>query len=61
MAYLQPFLHNLTGVFSAPVQAWADPYGQIRDSGAQGVHCGDDRVIRSAVLTVNGAEHSAGR
>ncbi|MFP5315296.1 MAG: glycogen debranching N-terminal domain-containing protein [Actinomycetes bacterium] len=56
MAYLQPFLHNLTGVFSAPVQAWADPYGQIRDSGAQGVHCGDDRVIRSAVLTVNGAE-----
>jgi hypothetical protein len=56
VAYLQPFLHNLTGVFSAPVQAWADPHGQIRDSGAQGIHCGDDRVIRSAVLTVNGAE-----
>ena len=56
MAHLQPFLHNLTGVFSAPVQAWADPYGQIRDSGAQGIHCGDDRVIRSAVLTVEGAE-----
>lgn len=55
-AYLQPFLHDLTGVFSAPVQAWADPHGQIRDSGAQGVHCGDDRVVRSAVLTVNGAE-----
>ncbi|NJC23553.1 glycogen debranching enzyme [Arthrobacter pigmenti] len=56
MAYLQPFLHNLTGVFSAPVQAWADPYGQIRSNGAQGIHCGDDRVIRSAVLTVNGEE-----
>ncbi|GAB3550230.1 glycogen debranching N-terminal domain-containing protein [Arthrobacter tumbae] len=56
MAYLQPFLHNLTGVFSAPVQAWADPHGQIRDSGAQGIHCGDDRVVRSAVLTVDGAE-----
>lgn len=56
MAYLQPFLHNLTGVFSAPLQAWADPHGQIRDSGAQGIHCGDDRIIRSAVLTVDGSE-----
>lgn len=56
MSYLQPFLHNLTGVFSAPVQAWADPSGQVRDDGAQGIHCGDDRVIRSAVLAVDGLE-----
>jgi hypothetical protein len=56
VAYRQPFLHNLTGVFSAPVQAWADQGGQIRASGAQGIHCGDDRVIRSAILTVDGAE-----
>ncbi|WP_035776250.1 glycogen debranching N-terminal domain-containing protein [Arthrobacter sp. H5] len=56
MAHLQPFLHNLTGVFSAPVQAWADPQGQIRGVGAQGIHCGDDRVISDAVLTVNGVE-----
>ncbi|MET1035569.1 MAG: glycogen debranching N-terminal domain-containing protein [Arthrobacter sp.] len=56
MAYLQPYLHDLTGVFSAPVQAWADPHGQIRGEGAQGIHCGDDRVVRSAVLTVDGEE-----
>ncbi|WP_323959448.1 amylo-alpha-1,6-glucosidase [Arthrobacter sp. JZ12] len=56
MSYLQPYLHDLTGVFSAPIQAWADPTGQIRNDGAQGISCGDDRVIRSAVLTVNGRE-----
>lgn len=56
MAHLQPFLHDLTGVFSAPVQAWSDLHGQIRATGAQGIHCGDDRVISNAVLTVDGAE-----
>lgn len=56
MAHLQPFLHDLTGVFSAPVQAWSDLHGQIRGTGAQGIHCGDDRVISNAVLTVDGAE-----
>ncbi|WP_394248276.1 glycogen debranching N-terminal domain-containing protein [Arthrobacter pityocampae] len=56
MAHLQPFLHDLTGVFSAPIQAWSDPHGQIRGTGAQGIHCGDDRVISSAVLTVDGSE-----
>ncbi|MBG6224557.1 hypothetical protein IWX63_001116 [Arthrobacter sp. CAN_A2] len=56
MAHLQPFLHDLTGVFSAPIQAWSDPHGQIRATGAQGIHCGDDRVISRAVLTVDGTE-----
>ena len=56
MAYRQPYLHNLTGVFSAPVQAWADDHGQIRGHGAQGIHCGDDRVLKEAILTVNGEE-----
>ncbi|MHA7154209.1 glycogen debranching N-terminal domain-containing protein [Arthrobacter sp. TMN-50] len=56
MAHRQPYLHNLTGVFSAPVQAWADDHGQIRGHGAQGIHCGDDRVIRESILTVNGEE-----
>ena len=56
MAYRQPYLHNLTGVFSAPVQAWADDHGPIRGHGAQGIHCGDDRVLREAILTVNGEE-----
>jgi glycogen debranching enzyme len=56
MAHLQPFLHDLTGVFSAPVQAWSDPHGQIRRDGAQGIFCGDDRVISSTLLTVGGTE-----
>ncbi|MHA7264760.1 glycogen debranching N-terminal domain-containing protein [Arthrobacter sp. TMN-37] len=56
MPHLQPFLHDLTGVFSAPVQAWAESSGQVRGTGAQGFHCGDDRVIGSAVLTLDGTE-----
>jgi glycogen debranching enzyme len=52
----QPYLHNLSGVFSAPIQAWSDAHGQIRRTGAQGIYCGDDRVLNSAVLTVDGRE-----
>jgi glycogen debranching enzyme len=52
----QPYLHNLSGVFSAPIQAWSDAHGQIRRAGAQGIYCGDDRVLNSAVLTVDGRE-----
>lgn len=56
MASKQPFLHNLSGVFCAPVQAWADTDGQIRGAGAEGVYCGDDRVLSRSVLTVDGLE-----
>lgn len=56
MASEQPYLHNLSGVFSAPIQAWSDAHGQIRRAGAQGIYCGDDRVLNSAVLTVDGRE-----
>ncbi|MBT2534945.1 glycogen debranching N-terminal domain-containing protein [Arthrobacter sp. ISL-69] len=56
MASEQPYLHNLSGVFSAPIQAWSDAHGQIRHAGAQGIYCGDDRVINTAVLTVDGRE-----
>lgn len=56
MATEQPYLHNLSGVFSAPIQAWADAHGQIRGAGAQGIYCGDDRVLSGAVLTVDGRE-----
>jgi glycogen debranching enzyme len=52
----QPYLHNLSGVFSAPIQAWSDAHGQIRHVGAQGIYCGDDRVLHTAVLTVDGRE-----
>jgi glycogen debranching enzyme len=54
VAVEQPFMHNLSGVFSAPIQAWSDAYGQLRSSGAQGIYCGDDRVLSSAILTVDG-------
>ncbi|GAP56324.1 hypothetical protein AHiyo6_28890 [Arthrobacter sp. Hiyo6] len=56
MASEQPYLHNLSGVFSAPIQAWSDAHGQIRHVGAQGIYCGDDRVLHTAVLTVDGRE-----
>jgi glycogen debranching enzyme len=56
MASEQPYLHNLSGVFSAPIQAWSDAHGQIRRAGAQGIYCGDDRVLNSAVLSVDGRE-----
>lgn len=56
MAAEQPYMHNLSGVFSAPIQAWSDAHGQVRSSGAQGFYCGDDRVLSHAVLTVNGRE-----
>lgn len=56
MGLEQPFMHNLSGVFSAPIQAWSDARGQLRSSGAQGVYCGDDRVLSGAVLTVDGRE-----
>ncbi len=56
MASEQPYLHNLSGVFSAPIQAWSDAHGQIRHAGAQGIYCGDDRVLNTAILTVDGRE-----
>ncbi len=59
----QPFLHNQSIVLQAPVQCWSRPDGQIvsppaseRRSNAQGVFCGDDRVVSSLVLDVPGRE-----
>lgn len=54
----QPFLHDLSGVFAAPIQAWAEADGQIRGAGAQGIYCSDERVMASAVVTVDGVEPS---
>lgn len=40
----QPFLHDLAGVFRAPVQAWSQPCGTITGRGAEGVYLGDTRI-----------------
>lgn len=50
----QPYLHDLAGVFLAPIQCWSAQDGQI-GGGAQGVYCADDRVIARAELSV--ADH----
>jgi glycogen debranching enzyme len=49
-------MHDLSGVFAAPVQAWSEADGQIRGAEAQGIYCSDERVVSAAVLTVDGAE-----
>lgn len=52
----QPFMHDLSGVFSAPVQAWSEPDGQIRGAEAQGIYCSDERIVSAVVATVDGVE-----
>ncbi|MGO3479386.1 MAG: glycogen debranching N-terminal domain-containing protein [Brachybacterium tyrofermentans] len=41
----QPFVHDLAGVFRAPVQAWSRPDGAMRGAGAEGIYLGDTRVV----------------
>lgn len=47
----QPYLHHQSIVLQAPIQCWSAPNGQIELPGdpqvtqAQGIFCGDDRVI----------------
>ncbi|MDP3894433.1 glycogen debranching N-terminal domain-containing protein [Nocardioides sp.] len=45
----QPHLAHLVGAFHAPVQAWSRGDGTMA-SGAEGVYCGDERVIVTARL-----------
>ncbi|QNN52328.1 amylo-alpha-1,6-glucosidase [Nocardioides mesophilus] len=54
MTATQPYLAHLTGVFRAPVQAWSQTDGAI-GGGAEGIYCGDERVVASARLGV--AQH----
>ncbi len=56
MSPRQPFLHDLSMLLSAPMQAWSGQDGQIRAQGAQGMYVADTRVVGEAVLTVNGEE-----
>ena len=55
MTLTQPYLAHLTGVFHAPVQAWSQPDGAM-GSGAEGIYCGDERVVSEARFTVAGHE-----
>lgn len=51
MATSQPYLHDLAGVFQAPIQCWSARDGQI-GTGAEGVYCWDTRVVSHVVLSV---------
>lgn len=55
MTLTQPYLAHLTGVFGAPVQAWSRPDGAM-GSGAEGIYCGDERIVSECRLTVSGHE-----
>jgi glycogen debranching enzyme len=52
----QPYLHHLTAVVAAPLQAWSDPQGQIRGQGAQGAYFGVARVLARCLLRLDGIE-----
>ena len=55
----QPYLHELLACVRAPALALADPDGQLRDSGVQGVYLADRRILSKSVLTVEGAQLAA--
>jgi len=54
----QPFVHDLVGLFHAPVQAWSQPSGTITGVGAEGIYLGDTRVVSALRCTADGAELS---
>lgn len=54
MTLHQPFVHDLAGVFAAPIQAWATPTGAMTGAGAEGIFLADDRIISTYDISVNG-------
>ena len=56
---LQPLLHDLVPMVSAPTSVLCGADGQIRASGVQGVFHADARVLSEAVLRVDGREPEA--
>lgn len=48
----QPFVSDLSCTILAPLQIWSDKAGQVHPVGAQGIYCGDDRVISELFLEV---------
>ncbi|MGP5076833.1 MGH1-like glycoside hydrolase domain-containing protein [Brachybacterium alimentarium] len=56
----QPFVHDLAGVFHAPVQAWSQHSGSIDGIGAEGIYLGDTRVVSDLrCVSGEGAELSS--
>lgn len=55
MTPTQPYLAHLEGVFCAPVQAWSRADGSM-GTGAEGVYCGDERVVADAHLRTGQGE-----
>lgn len=54
----QPFVHDLAGVFHAPVQWWSAVDGSLEGEGTEGIYCGDTRVLSALLCAVEGAELS---
>jgi len=51
----QPFLHHLTCLLAAPMQAWTATDGSIEAAGgAQGIYLGDSRIVRELTLSADG-------
>ena len=51
----QPFLHDLTCLLAAPMQAWTTDDGSIAPgAGAQGVYIGDRRIVRGLATRTDG-------
>jgi glycogen debranching enzyme len=51
----QPFLHDLSCLLAAPMQAWTTADGSIAlDAGAQGVYLGDMRIVRGLSMQTDG-------
>lgn len=46
----QPYVHDITGILSAPVQAWSRPDGAMTHAGAEGIYVGDHRVVSGYAL-----------
>ncbi len=58
LEFHQPFVHDLTGVFSAPVQAWSLPDGSMHGSGAHGIYAGDTRIVSRLTVEALGGQLS---
>ena len=56
----QPFVHDLCGVFAAPIHAWSTTSGAMRGEGAEGLFLADDRLVRTYALKVRGAQLTDG-
>lgn len=56
----QPFVHDLCGVFAAPVHAWSTPGGAMTGEGAEGLFLADDRLLKTYAVAVRGMQLTGG-